>query len=241
MPVPPSTVPAPTGAATPSPASPVPPERAPAEKHGLSRRRILEAALELADAEGLEALSMRRLGAILGVEAMSLYHHFPSKGALLDGLVELVMSQVPLPEELTPDWEGLLRRGFAEFRRLMLAHRAVFPLVATRPVADPEALAPVARAFAVLHAAGFTPREACSAWTTLIAYVFGYVDCEISGIGEASRGNRMWGLVSEHQDPAFTPLRLSQQTAMEWDDDAEFEVGLGAVISGLRARLASSG
>jgi TetR/AcrR family tetracycline transcriptional repressor len=208
-----------------------------AERRALTRRRILEAALDLADTEGLEAVSMRRLGAQLGVEAMSLYHHFPSKAALLDGLVTLVLTRVPLPAVVSTDWEEMLRTGFGDFRRVMLAHRAVFPLVAGRPMTDPDALVPVARAFTILHAAGFTPRAALSAWCTLLAYVFGYIDCEITGIGEASRGGEMLEVVDRQADPAFASLQLSHRQAGEWDDDAEFDLGLRAVIAGLREQL----
>ena len=92
------------------------------ERHALTRRRILDAALALVDSEGLKALSMRRLGAALGVEAMSLYHHFPSKEELLDGLVATVLSEVPLPEATPTGWEDAVRYGFASpFRRILLA------------------------------------------------------------------------------------------------------------------------
>jgi AcrR family transcriptional regulator len=89
------------------------------ERHALTRRRILDTALQLVDSEGLRALSMRRLGAALGVEAMSLYHHFPSKGELLDGLVATVLSEVPLPEATPTGWEDAVRYGFGAFRRIL--------------------------------------------------------------------------------------------------------------------------
>lgn len=212
-----------------------------ADRPTLTRQRILDAALELADSEGLEALSMRRLGAVLGVEAMSLYHHVASKAALLDGLVALVLSRVPLPEVLSQDWEEPLRSGLVDFRRLMLAHRSVFPLVCSRPIADPAALRPVARAFTVLHAAGFSPRQAASAWCTLLSYVFGYIECEVSGIAEANRGESLLETLREQDGGDFGSLKLSQETAAEWDDDEEYERGLRIVIAGLRAQLATTG
>ena len=209
-----------------------------ADRPTLTRRRILETALALVDADGLEALSMRRLGAALGVEAMSIYHHVPGKAALLDGLVATVLARLPLPEATPIGWEDAVRRGFSDFRRLLLAHPALFTLIASRPPTEPESLAPVARAFAILEAAGFDRRDATTAWDTLLAYTFGFVLCEISGVGEATRGAPMLVLLEEHPDPEFAALRAAHLVADEWDADAEFARGLEVVLTGLRASLA---
>jgi AcrR family transcriptional regulator len=207
------------------------------ERHALTRGRILAAALELVDSEGLRALSMRRLGAALGVEAMSLYHHFPSKEELLDGLVATVLSGVPLPEATPAGWEDAVRYGFGAFRRILLAHPELFPLIANRPPVERETLVVVARAFAILEAAGFDPRQAGSAWTTLLSYTFGFVQCEITGMGEATRGAAMLEILAEHAGPDFAALRDLHLVLDPWDGDWEFAQGLDAVIAGLRGRL----
>ena len=75
----------------------------------LSRERVTTAALLLIDADGLDALSMRKLGAALGVEAMSLYNHVANKDDLLDGMVDLVVSEIDLPSDAT-DWKEAMRR-----------------------------------------------------------------------------------------------------------------------------------
>jgi AcrR family transcriptional regulator len=206
------------------------------ERHALSRSRILETALSLADAEGLEALSMRRLGAALGVEAMSLYHHFPSKGELLDGLVATVLSELPLPEPAPSGWEDAVREGFSAFRRLLLAHPALFPLIANRPPTQRETLVVIARAFAILEAAGFEPWQAESAWTTVLAYTFGFVQCEIAGMGEATRGEAMLALMTlgELPGPEFDVLRGVHRVLDPWDGEVEFLRGLELMIAGLR-------
>ena len=207
------------------------------ERQALTRRRILDTALELVDSEGLKALSMRRLGAALGVEAMSLYHHFPSKEELLDGLVATVLSEVPLPEASLTGWEDAVRHGFAAFRRILLAHPELFPLIANRPPAQRETLVLVARAFAIFEAARFDPRQAGSAWTTLLAYTFGFVQCEITGMGEATRGAAMLEILAEHAGPDIAALRGVHLALDPWDGDWEFAQGLDAVIAGLRGRL----
>jgi AcrR family transcriptional regulator len=207
------------------------------ERHALTRRRILDAALELVDSEGLKALSMRRLGAALGVEAMSLYHHFSSKGELLDGLVATVLNEVPLPEATPTGWADAVRYGFGAFRRILLAHPELFPLIANRPPVQRETLVVVARAFAILEAAGFEPRQAGAAWTTLLSYTFGFVLCEITGMGEATRGDAMLAILREHFGPDLAALRNLHLVLDPWDGDWEFAQGLDVVIAGLRGRL----
>ncbi|MGP8159993.1 MAG: TetR/AcrR family transcriptional regulator C-terminal domain-containing protein [Candidatus Dormibacteria bacterium] len=211
-----------------------------ADRHTLTRRRILDTALALVDAEGLEALSMRRLGAALGVEAMSIYHHVPGKAALLDGLVATVLGQLPLPDATPVGWEDAVRRGFSDFRRLLLVHPALFTAIATRPPTERESLVPVARAFAILEVAGFRRQDAATAWDTLLAYTFGFVLCEISGVGEATRGAAMLSLLEEQSGPDFASLRAAHLVADDWDGDVEFARGLEVVITGLRAYLAGT-
>src|ERR687894_3158370 len=107
-----------------------------AGRQPLNRRRVLEEAVRFADREGLEALTMRKLGAELGVEAMSLYNHVPNKGALLDGMVEVLLGEVEIPPR-SKDWEVRVRDGYRAFRRLAHEHPNVFPLLVQRP---PETL-----------------------------------------------------------------------------------------------------
>jgi AcrR family transcriptional regulator len=88
----------------------------------LTRERALRAAVELADREGLAELSMRRLAAVLGVEAMSLYHHVPNKEAILSGMVDLVFAEIDLPPRDGP-WQSALRRRMSSMREVLVRHR----------------------------------------------------------------------------------------------------------------------
>jgi AcrR family transcriptional regulator len=102
----------------------------------LDRRRIIDAAVVLIDEFGLRQLTMRRLGAHLGVEGMALYHYIPGRESLLDGIVETVIDDLHDDPELMlvgNDWRGFLRRLALAVRRTALAHPEVFPLIATRP------------------------------------------------------------------------------------------------------------
>src|SRR4028118_2057504 len=113
---------------------------------GLDRRRILGAALEYIDRNGLGALTMRRLGAHLGVEAMALYRYVPGREQLLDGVVETVIDELygdpGVPLRAAHGWQDFLQRLAHGVRRIALAHPEVFPLVATRPPAPPPARPP---------------------------------------------------------------------------------------------------
>jgi AcrR family transcriptional regulator len=200
---------------------------------GLSREQILEKALAFVDENGLEALSMRRLGAALGVEAMSLYHHVPNKGALLDGLVETVLARVPLPDPASGDWKAALKQGFQDFRRVMLEHPGVFPVVASRPVMTREGLIPIAMGFAVLGTAGFTPRQTVSAWSALLDFVMGYILGEITGAASTCRGAGPAQALIGGLGDEFGPMRAAWAAAGDWNDDAEFEWGLDALLDGL--------
>src|SRR4029079_17183606 len=87
----------------------------------LSRERVLRAAVEIMDAEGIEAVTMRRIGRELGVEAMSLYNHVEDKAAILDGICEVVMAEFSFPPE-TEDWEELARAGARGWRDMLRSH-----------------------------------------------------------------------------------------------------------------------
>ena len=136
--------------------NPADPSTAPA---GLSRARVCREALALVDEEGLEALTMRRLGARLGVEAMSLYRHVQDKADLLDALHAAVLGDLQ-PEGVTgDDWRALLGGLCRALRSALLRHPHVLPLFTTRPVTAPEGLATLERVGAAFARAGFGPAE----------------------------------------------------------------------------------
>ncbi|HEY3035458.1 MAG TPA: TetR family transcriptional regulator, partial [Streptosporangiaceae bacterium] len=107
----------------------------------ITREVVLATALEIIDADGAEALSMRRLARALGRDPMILYRHAPNKAALLDGVAETVLAQLTV-DPAGPDWAAQLRTVARGYRRLALAHPHVVPLLVTRPLATPLALRP---------------------------------------------------------------------------------------------------
>src|SRR3954469_2681663 len=106
-------------------------EPAKLRREPLTRERVIEAALGVMDAEGLEAVTMRRIGRELGVEAMSLYNHVEDKAAILDGICEVVMAEFAFPKE-SADWRQLVRSGARAWRDMLRAHPNVIALFAER-------------------------------------------------------------------------------------------------------------
>jgi AcrR family transcriptional regulator len=150
---------------------------------GLSRERICREALALVDEQGLEALSMRRLGARLGVEAMSLYRHVRDKAELLDALQGAVLGGLVAPRGKPRPWRQELGGQARALRSALLQHPNVAPLLARMPIRAPEAASTVARAYAALAIAGFTPKDAEKAIHLVGIFTIGHVLFEINGQG----------------------------------------------------------
>ncbi|MGW1749017.1 TetR/AcrR family transcriptional regulator [Streptomyces sp. NPDC002092] len=172
----------------------------------LSRERVLASALALVDREGLSALSMRRLGAELGVEAMALYRYASSKDALLDGLVEALYLE--LEERLTaearvaaeaPSWRAELHRVARATYEVCLAHPQAVPLLTTRMLAVPLARRPLAvlkdheRVLALLREAGLDDAGTAAVFRAFTAWLLGYVSVELRPMVDNP----------DEQDPAF--------------------------------------
>jgi TetR/AcrR family transcriptional regulator, tetracycline repressor protein len=205
-----------------------------AGRQPLSRRRVLEEAVRFADREGLEALTMRKLGAELGVEAMSLYNHVPNKGALLDGMVEVLLGELEIPPR-SRDWEERIREGYRAFRRLAHEHPNVFPLLVNRPPETMDGVWLVEEFLQTLREAGFGREEALHAFRSLSSYTFGYAMAEIRGFALEPDGSRLGArTLSPEEFPNLGELGPQLERV---DHDAEFEFGLDLLLSGLRDRL----
>jgi AcrR family transcriptional regulator len=205
-----------------------------AGRQPLSRRRVLEEAVRFVDREGLEALTMRKLGAELGVEAMSLYNHVPNKSALLDGMVEVLLGELEIPPE-NRGWEERIREGYRAFRRLAHKHPNVFPLLVNRPPETMDGVWLVEEFLKTLGEAGFGKETALHAFRSLSSYTFGYAMAEIRGFALEPDGSRLGAQrLPPEEFPRISELRPYLDTL---DHDAEFEFGLELLLSGLRNRF----
>src|ERR1700677_431008 len=157
----------------------IPPKRTRADRAGLSREQVLDAALTLVDRDGTAALSMRRLGAELGGEAMTLYHYLPNKDALLDGIVERVMAQAETG--LTDGrWDRALTDYARSLRATLLRHPGAALLVATRPAVTPQTLRAAERGLTLLCGAGFSVGQALDTLNALTLFTVAHAASEVS-------------------------------------------------------------
>ncbi len=200
----------------------------------LDRRTILEAAVRYVDSEGLEALSMRKLGAELGVEAMSLYNHVPNKGALLDGMVEVLLGELEIPHE-DECWVRRVREAFRAFRRLAHQHPSVLPLLVVRPPDTTDGVWFVEQFLKTLKGAGFYPETALYAFRVISSYASGYAMAEIRGFAMEPAGARL-GTLTLPQDE-FSHIHELDARLEEVDHEAEFEFGLGLILAGFKEKL----
>lgn len=201
----------------------------------LSKERILEAALARIDEGGLEALSMRRLGADLGVEAMSLYNYFQSKDEMLDGVVEMMAREIRVSAEPRLAWQERLTETARSFRAVATAHPNAFPLFVARPVgAYLSARAIYEGIVSTLIEAGFDETTAVQSFRALARYIVGFAMAEAAGPGS--------GLAMPSGIEADGPLiaRVLREVAESSPDDL-FEFGLDLLVRGLEVRLAAPG
>jgi AcrR family transcriptional regulator len=189
--------------------------------------------LALVDQAGLGALSMRRLGAALGVDPMAVYHHLPNKEALLDAIVEAVMADIDLTVDnpADPPEERILGAARA-YRDAMLAHRNALPTLLGRGPVTPAAMRPVELLLSILRAAGLPAGYALAGMNTLAAAVRGAVGMAASaGTGPLQQG-QLEAMVQALPPGQFPCLREELLCTGEFFD-RDFEFGIRALARGL--------
>jgi AcrR family transcriptional regulator len=145
-----------------------------AKRTPLTARDILVTALRIIDEEGADALSMRHLARELGVEAMSLYHHFPNKDAILEGVVVLALEAEAPPAPVGAGWEGPVRAAVLGFRRVLVNHPNVLPVMAAHPPTTPGTSAYIEGPLRFLLATAFAPADASDLFQAVFALAFGH-------------------------------------------------------------------
>lgn len=206
---------------------------------GLDRDAICAAAVALADGEGLSAVTMRAVGATLGVRAMSLYHHVRDRADLLDGMVDAVFTEVHTPAA-DPDWQQQMRTRCASLRAALVRHRWAVGLLDGSTSPGPAALAHHDAMIGCLRAAGFAHAAVATALTVLDAHVLGFVLQEVALPIEGGADPAAAELASDLFPPgareayphlvAFT-TEYTARPGHRFAD--EFDVGLGIVLDGL--------
>lgn len=206
----------------------------------LTRERVLEAAVALADAQGLDALSMRNLGEALGIKAMSLYNHVADKDDLLDGIADRVVGEIALPPAGTP-WREALRQRAHAANAVLMKHPWATALLMSRMNIGPNMLRYVDWTLGCLLEAGFSYQAADRAWNTLDSHIYGYTlqrlnfPLEVAQYREAAAG--YLPSLSEERYPYMR--RLTREVAEGRHDGLQdLDFGLDLILDGLERLLA---
>ncbi|MBE2318257.1 TetR/AcrR family transcriptional regulator C-terminal domain-containing protein [Solirubrobacter sp. CPCC 204708] len=204
----------------------------------LTRERVLAAALELADAGGLESLSMRKVATALGVEAMSLYNHVANKEDLVDGLVDLVFAEIDLPVPGAPDWKGEMRRRAVSVREVLNRHRWAVGLMESRMRPGPANLRSHNAVMGCLREAGFAFRAAVHASSLLDAYIYGFALQEASLPFDTAQDHAEVVEAKQAAVPDLTPFPYLVEVFTEmaragYDYATEFAFGLDLILGAL--------
>ena len=207
----------------------------------LTRDVVVRRAVELADSEGLDGVTMRRLGEALGVEAMSLYNHVANKDDLLDGMVDAVFAEIDLPVIGAP-WRQELRRRSLSQRAVVRRHAWAAPLMESRTSPGPATLRHHDAVIGCLRAQGFSVAMAAHAFSLLDAYTYGFVLQETtlpfqSSDEAAQVAAAMMPAISPDEFPHLVELATQHVLQPGYDYGDEFDFGLELILDGLdRAR-----
>lgn len=199
----------------------------------LSRELIAQTAIELIDSEGFEALSMRKLGSALGVEAMSLYHYVENKDDLLDAIVDNLYAELTLPTDISADdWEQAFRLGLHSFYDVLLRHPAALRLFSLRPASSRNALVVMSWAFERCRMVGLTPEQAAETFHYCVSYVMGHAATELGLTARIKSGEDLAEVFGDTDDPDFKAFLLH---VSEVGVNQVFEIGLDTLLNGLAA------
>ena len=200
---------------------------------------MLGSAVGLADREGIDAVSMRRLGQELGIEAMSLYTHIRGKEDLLDGMVDMVVAEIPV-DTAGPDWRTTLRRQILAARSVMLRHRWAARIIETRNEPGPAILAYMETATGIIRDGGFTVDLTHHAMHVLGSRVLGFNQdlFDDSGVPDPEVAAAFAAqMASAYPNIAAIAGAASHEGGLGGcDDDYEFAFGLDLILDGLERR-----
>jgi len=202
----------------------------------LSRERVLDAAIKLADQGGLESLSMRKLGQELGVEAMAVYYHFANKDEVIDGIVDIVFSEIELPTDGT-GWRTAMRQRAISLRDVLLRHRWAIGLMEARRNAGPANLRHHDAVIGSLRAGGLGMDLAAHAYSLLDSYIYGFALTKMNlpfdateEVAEVAQGMLQRFPVNEY--PNLVAI-IAERMKPGYDYGDEFEYGLDLILDGL--------
>jgi AcrR family transcriptional regulator len=215
----------------------------PQERARLSRDRVLRGAMAVADAGGIGSLTIRSLAFELGVKPMSVYHHVANKDEILDGIVDLVFSEIDLP---SPDgeWRAEMRLRAISARAVLRAHPWAIPLLQSRTNPGPATLRHHNAVIGALRAGGFDLEMVAHAYALMDSYVFGFSLSEaalpINGPETVTEvADQMMHLFDPAEYPHLLEFSVGHVLKPGYDFGLEFEFGLDLVLDGLQRSSAA--
>ena len=208
-----------------------------ARRAPLSRDQVLQAAVALADEGGVGALSMRKLGQVLGVEAMSLYNHVAGKADLLDGMIDVVFSEIGLPPAVG-GWKSAMRARALSARSVLGRHRWAIGLMESRKTPGPATLRHHDAVLRCLRGAGFSVELTAHAYSLLDSYIYGFALQEASlpfGSPEetAQVTDEIAGQMPADEYPHLAELATAHVLQPGYQYGSEFEIGLDLILDAL--------
>ncbi len=216
--------------------------RGPARREPITRNRILDAAIELADREGIEAITMRRLGQHLGVEAMSLYKHIRDKDEVLAGIADRVAGEFALPSQ-GADWRAAIRDSSIAAHAVLLRHSWAGPLMESMLDPGPARLAYLDAVVGVLRGAGFSLPDVAHAFGTLDSHLYGFTMQVVSWPFDAEDMAAVAEAMAAELDGERYPhiiAMASMAATRRGGIPIDFTFGLDLILDGLERRLQSS-
>jgi AcrR family transcriptional regulator len=203
----------------------------------LNRDLVLRAAVDLADGDGIDSLTMRKLGVELGVEAMSLYNHVANKTDLLDGMIDFVFEEIDLPAE-DGDWRTAMRRRAISARAALSRHPWAVGRMESRTTPGPATLRHHDRVLGILRSAGFSVAMAAHAYSVLDSYIYGFALQTPTLPFEAGQDAAMitraiMARFASGQYPHLTEMAVEHVLQPGYDYADEFEFGLDLILDGL--------
>lgn len=209
----------------------------------LSRGRILDAALELVDKEGIGALTMRRLGAELGVNPMSIYHHLRGKDAVISGLVELVFSGMRVRYPDGASWQDRVRAWAEAYRGLVRSHpNLVLEIVSNAAVATEAVLLVNEPLYGALDGSGLPPAEVVRAADSVVDFVHGFALAEgaqpsVHSFDRRALLKRLEAGVADELPATSRVFGALTRDEARYDFDRGFDAGLGILLKGIEANV----
>jgi AcrR family transcriptional regulator len=203
----------------------------------LNRERVLDIALRFADEHGIGPLTMRKLGEAAGVEAMSLYNHVANKDDLLDGMIDVVFSEIEMPPGAA-DWKTAMRQRAVSARRVLSCHRWAIGLMESRRWPGPATLRHHDAVIASLRDGGFSIGMAAHAFSALDSYIYGFALQEASlpfdtAEETAEVAQTILAQFPRDEYPHLVELTIGHVLQPGYDYGDEFEFGLDLILDGL--------